>query len=252
MTNFWRLLGFLRPYRNGVFATIGLAAASMAMTALIPVFAGRTVSEIQAGDRHQVQMLALTIVAAGALRALLSVGRRIISGRVSLGVEHDLRRRVYEHLNALEISFFHDQQTGQLMSRATVDLQVVRFFLGYGLAFLVQSAFTIVIAGIVMLTLQADLALMVLATIPFTVFTAARYGRLARPAQQEVQQRLAELSADVEENISGIRVIKAFAREKLRSEHFRGSVQRVFDQQLYSTRLRSYYNPLIALVPSMG
>ena len=70
-----------------------------------------------------------------------------MAGRVSLGVEYDLRNRMYEHLQSLELAFFDQQQTGQLMSRATVDLQSVRFFLGYGLVFLLQSAITIVVAA---------------------------------------------------------------------------------------------------------
>ncbi|MBK5230696.1 MAG: ABC transporter ATP-binding protein, partial [Thermoleophilia bacterium] len=146
----------------------------------------------------------------------------------------------------------HDQQTGQLMSRATVDLQVVRFFLGYGLTFMLQSALTIVISAVIMLMIQPGLALLILATMPFIVYSAAMYGKKARPAVQEVQQRLAELSANVEENVSGIRVIKAFAREQLRLERFRHSTQRVFDQQIYSTRLSAFYAPLLGFIPSLG
>ena len=93
-----------------------------------------------------------------------------------------MRTRIYRHLQSLELGFFHDQQTGQLMSRATVDLQVVRFFLGYGLIFMIQSAFTILISGAIMIYLEPALALAVLFTMPFIVYSAARYGKLARPA----------------------------------------------------------------------
>ncbi len=82
------------------------------------------------------------------LRLALSVFRRLVAGRVSLGVELDLRNRLYGQLQRLELSFFDTQQTGQLMSRATVDLQAVRFFLGYGLIFIGQSLLTIVLAGL--------------------------------------------------------------------------------------------------------
>ena len=87
------------------------------------------------------------MAAAGVLRLAFSVSRRLVAGRVSLGVEFDLRNRMYGHLQSLELAFFDAQQTGQLMSRATVDLQSVRFFLGYGLIFIVQSVLTIVIAA---------------------------------------------------------------------------------------------------------
>lgn len=229
-----------------------LAAFAMGVGALIPLLAGAAVGRVQAGDSEGLVLIAAAILLVGVLRAVSSFGRRIISGRVSLGVEHDLRRRLYEHLQGLEVGFFRDQQTGQLMSRATVDLQVVRFFLGYGLIFMIQSAFTILFSGAIMIYLQADLGLMVLATMPLIVATAARYGKRARPAVQEVQQRLAELSADVEENISGVRVVKAFAREETRLKHFALSAQRVFDQNLYAIRLAAFNDPLLGLIPSIG
>ena len=92
------------------------------------------------------------------LRLAFSVVRRLVAGRVSLGVEFDLRNRMYAHLQSLELAFFDGQQTGQLMSRSTVDLQSVRFFLGYGLIFMLQSALTILIAAAVMLAVNPLLA----------------------------------------------------------------------------------------------
>ena len=139
--------------------------------------------------------------------------RRMVAGRLSLGVEYDLRKLLYGHLQQLELGFFDRQQTGQLMSRATVDLQAVRFFLGYGLVFILQSILTIVLAGIVMIVIEPRLGLISLAPVPFVVLISYRYGRRARPAIQQTQQRIAELTADAEENISGVRVVKAFARE---------------------------------------
>src|SRR5215207_6243035 len=138
------------------------------------------------------------------------------------------------------------------MSRATVDLQAVRFFLGYGLVFIAQSALTILLAAIAMLVLQPGLAALALAPVPFVVLVAARYGRRSRPALQEVQQRIAELTADVEENVSGVRVVKAFAAEPRQLQRFEGSVARVFSQSMVATRLRAFYNPFIGFLPSVG
>ncbi len=138
------------------------------------------------------------------------------------------------------------------MSRATVDLQSVRFFLGYGLVFIAQSALTIVLAAAAMLALQPGLGALALTPVPFVVLVAARYGRRSRPSLQEVQQRIAELTADVEENVSGVRVVKAFAAEPRRLERFRGSVTRVFDQSMDATRLRAFYNPFIGFLPNLG
>jgi ABC-type multidrug transport system fused ATPase/permease subunit len=252
MATFRRLLGFLRPYRRAVVLSALLAACAMAMTAAIPWLTGRAIDEMRQGDRSGLRLLALAVLAAGVLRIALTVARRLVAGRVSLGVELDLRERMYAHLQSLELAFFDRQQTGQLMSRATVDLQSVRFFLGYGLIFMLQSGLTILLAAAAMLATRPGLAAISLAPVPFVVFVAARYGRRSRPALQEVQQRIAELTADVEENVGGVRVVKAFAREARQLERFRRQVGRVFDQAMVSTRLQAFYNPFIGFLPQVG
>jgi ABC-type multidrug transport system fused ATPase/permease subunit len=248
---FWRLLGFLRPYRGGVAVSFVLAAVAMGAGVLIPLLVGRTVDEIRQGGAD-LWPLAIAVAAAGLLRLAFSVSRRLVAGKVSLGVEYDLRNRMYEHLHSLELSFFDSQQTGQLMSRATVDLQSVRFFLGYGLIFILQSAITIVIASAVMIWVDPVLAAVSLAPMPFVIWVAFRYGRRNRPASQEVQQRIAELTAEAEENIGGVRVVKAFAQEERQLRRFRHTVRRVFDQSMVSTRLRAFYSPFIGFLPQLG
>jgi ATP-binding cassette subfamily B protein len=252
MRSFWRLLGFLRPYRRAVIGSLVFAWAAMGLTVAIPWLVGRTVNAVQAGHRPQILPLAAAIIGAGVLRLGLTVVRRLIAGKVSLAVEYDLRNRIYSHLQALELAFFDAQQTGQLMSRATVDLQSIRFFLGYGLIFITQNILTILLAAAVMVAMKPGLALLALAPVPVVVLTATRYGRQSRPALQEVQQRIAELTAEAEENVSGIRIVKAFAREQHQLARFRRSVARVFDQSVYSTRLRAFYTPVLAFLPNLG
>ena len=252
MSTFRRLLGFLRPYRRPLLLSLVFASAAIGMTVLIPALVGEAVDAIRGGDRSELTPLALAIVGAGVLRLGLTVVRRLIAGRVSLAVEFDLRGRFYSHLQALELGYFDAHQTGQLMSRGTVDLQSIRFFLGYGLVFITQSVLTILLASAVMFALKPSLAALALIPVPFVVLTAWRYNRLSRPALQEVQQRIAELTAEAEESVSGIRVIKAFARERHMMGRFRRSVGRVFDQSIYSTRLRAFYNPMIGFLPNIG
>jgi ABC-type multidrug transport system fused ATPase/permease subunit len=252
MRTFRRLLGFLRPYRRPVIASLVLASAAMAMTVAIPALVGEAVDAIKAQDRPELLPLVLVILGAGLLRLGLTVSRRLIAGKVSLGVELDLRNRLYRHLQALELGFFDSQQTGQLMSRATVDLQSIRFFLGYGLIFITQNALTILLASAVMFAIKPWLAALALIPVPFVIVTATRYNRRSRPALQEVQQRLAELTADAEEGVTGIRIVKAFAREQHQLGRFRRAIGRLFDQNLYSTRLRAFYNPLLGFLPNLG
>jgi ABC-type multidrug transport system fused ATPase/permease subunit len=218
---------------------------------LIPYLVGRTVDRVREGN-NDLWPLVGTILLAAALRFALSGARRLVAGRVSLGVEYDLRNRLYTHLQSLELGFFDQQQTGQLMSRATVDLQSVRFFLGYGLIFMAQSALTILIAAGVMVGVNPGLALVTLLPTPFVIWIAFVYGRKNRPASQEVQQRIAELTAEAEENVSGVRVVKAFAQEERQLARFNKTVKRVFDQSMVSTRLSAFYSPLIAFLPNLG
>jgi ABC-type multidrug transport system fused ATPase/permease subunit len=252
MRTFRRLLSFLRPYRPQLWGSLVFAWAAMGMTVLIPWLIGRAVNAIEADERPDLLPLALAIAAAGVLRLGLTMVRRIVAGRVSLAVEFDLREQFYAHLQRLELGFFDSQQTGQLMSRATVDLNSIRFFLGYGLIFLTQNMLTIVLAGAVMIAIEPWLALLALTPVPLVVYTASRYNRLSRPAVQEVQQRLAELTAEAEESVSGVRIVKAFAREEHQLRRFQRAVARVFDQSIYSTRLQAFFSPLLGLLPQLG
>ncbi len=266
MTTFYRLLGFLGPYKRGLGISWALASLAMVMTVALPELTGRAVQAITKGavsvhghaggprahDRHTLLVLSLVILAVVLARWGFMFWRRIIAGRVSLAVEYDLRERMYGQLQRLELGFFDHQQTGQLMSRATVDLAAVRFFLGYGLVFILQSILTIALAGVVMIAINPGLGLIALVPVPFVVVISYRYGRRARPAIQETQQRIAELTADAEENISGVRVVKAFARESRQLTRFRDTVGRVFDQAMVATRLEARYNPVIGFLPQLG
>ncbi len=266
MKIFYRLLGFLRPYRRGLTISWLLASFAMVMTVALPRLTGLAVEAITKGaratrdhalaqrahDRHTLLVLALVILGAVLMRWGLMYWRRMIAGRMSLSVEYDLREQMYGQLQRLELGFFDHQQTGQLMSRATVDLQAVRFFLGYGLVFILQSILTIVLAGIVMIAINPALGLIALVPVPFVVVISYRYGRRARPAIQETQQRIGELTADAEENISGVRVVKAFARENRQLTRFRNTVDRVFSQAMVATRLEATYNPVIGFLPQLG
>jgi ABC-type multidrug transport system fused ATPase/permease subunit len=266
MRTFYRLLGFLTPYKRGLGISWALASLAMVMTVALPELTGRAVEAITKGaanahrhalsarvhDRHTLLALSLVILAVVLARWGFMYWRRIIAGRVSLAVEYDLRERMYGQLQRLELGFFDHQQTGQLMSRATVDLAALRFFLGYGLVFILQSILTIALAGAVMLAINPGLGLLALVPVPFVVLISYRYGRRARPAIQETQQRIAELTADAEENISGVRVVKAFARERRQLTRFQNTVGRVFNQAMVATRLEATYNPVIGFLPQLG
>jgi len=252
MPTYRRLLRYLRPYRAQLWGSMVFAWAAMGVTVLIPWLSGQAINAIKDQNKPDLLPLALALVGASILRLGLTVVRRLVAGKVSLSVEFDLRQQFYGHLQKLDLGFFDSQQTGQLMSRATVDLSAIRFFLGYGLIFITQSMLTIALASVVMLAIDPLLALVALIPAPIVIYTASRYNRISRPAQQEVQQRIAELTAEAEENISGIRIVKSFAREEYQLHRFQRAVARVFDQSIYATRLQAFFSPLIGFLPQVG
>jgi len=249
---FRRLLGFLRPYRRLWALSFVLALSAMLVTVASPWLVGQGIDRVRDGDRDGITVIAVAMGALGLGRLVLTILRRLVAGRVSLGVEQDLRDTLYGHLQRLELGFFDRWQTGQLMSRATVDLGGVRFFLGYGLVFIVQSLLTVTLAAIAMLVLDPVLALVALLPAPLIVFTGHAYGTRGRPAQQAAQQAVGELTAAAEESVSGIRVVKAFAAEDRRQAAFSGAVEHAFDRQMHAVRIESAFQPFVAFLPQIS
>jgi ABC-type multidrug transport system fused ATPase/permease subunit len=247
---FVRLLGFLRPYRVGLAVSIVLAVASQAaQIASIDVVQRVIDDAITPRDSHKLWIFISVILALGLARAVLMAARRTLSGKQALAVEYDLRNGMYAHLVRLSFRFYDQHQTGQLMSRATVDLQGVRFFLGYGLIFFFQNVLTIVSVTGVLLYKDWKLALIALAITPVLVVLAYRYSRVSHPTLRDVQQKLADVATAAEENIVGVHVVKAFAQEPAERRKFQKRSERVFERTLEANRQRALYVPLIAFIP---
>jgi ABC-type multidrug transport system fused ATPase/permease subunit len=245
-----RLLGFLRPYRASLIVSTVLAIGAQVAAILVLVLTGAVINEIE-GDPHTGALLAFAgvIILLGLIRGALTYGRRIISGRQALGVEYDLRDELYSHFLRLSFGFYDRSQTGQLMSRATMDLQSVRFFLGYGLIFFAQHVVTIVVVTIVLFVYSWQLALVALAITPVIVLTAFRYSRVSHPVLREVQQSLGEVATVAEESITGVHVVKSFAQEERRAERFGDAADTVFAKTLAANRQRAVYVPLLTFLP---
>jgi ABC-type multidrug transport system fused ATPase/permease subunit len=250
---FWRLLGFLRPYRWSLAVSIVLAAASQAASiALVRLTQSVIDDAIRPRDHRMLWILIAVIAGLGAVKALLMVGRRFISGRQALGVEFDMRNALYSHLLRLSFGFYDRHQTGQLMSRATVDLQGVRFFLGYGLIFFSQNLLTIVGAVGIMLWTDWRLSLIAFAIAPVLILLAYRYSRVSHPVLRDVQQKMADVATVAEENIVGVHVVKSFAQEDKEQEKFARRSEAVFERTVDANRQRSLYVPLLSFVPLLA
>jgi ATP-binding cassette subfamily B protein len=248
-----RLLRFLGPYRGKVAITAAGAAGLMACSITLPYLTGRVIDDVlNGGDRSALASLVWAVVGIVLLRAVLNIVRRVVSGQISLGVEFDLRGILFAHLQRMSLSYFDRMPVGQLMSRATSDLQTVRFFLGYGLIFIFMQAFTLIIVTGLMLWLNWSLALLALLVGPALLVVAWRYSRRSNPILIDVQQRVGEVSELAEESAVGIRVIKAFGREDDRTEHFGLTARRAFDRSMDAARLAAWYQPLMGFLPTLG
>ncbi|HXG76408.1 MAG TPA: ABC transporter ATP-binding protein [Gaiellaceae bacterium] len=250
---FLRLLRFLRPYRASLAVSSLLAIASQGAVIAGVGLTGVAVDELEGDpDRGALALLVAAIVALGLLRGGLMVGRRLISGRQALAVEYDLRDDLYGHLLRLSFGFYDRNQTGQLMSRATVDLQAVRFFLGYGLIFFAQHVVTVVAVTVVLFVYDWRLALVALAITPVLVAVAYRYSRISHPVLRDVQQKLADVATVAEESIVGVHVVKAFSQERTRVGRFAEAADEVFRRTLGANRQRAFYVPLLGFLPLLA
>ncbi|HWG56587.1 MAG TPA: ABC transporter ATP-binding protein [Gaiellaceae bacterium] len=250
---FVRLLGFLRPYRTSLIVSTVLAILSQGGAIAILVLTGAVIDELRGeGSRDRLELLIGAIVVVGVVKAALMVGRRFISGRQALGVEYDLRDGLYAHLVRLSFGFYDRHQTGQLMSRATVDLQSVRFFLGYGLIFFAQHVVTIVSVTVVLFVYEWRLALVALAITPLIVGVAYRYSHVSHPVLRDVQQKLADVATVAEESIVGVHVVKSFAQEERRQRDFEQATESVFGESIRANRQRALYVPLLTFLPMLA
>ena len=253
LRTFGRLLGFLRPYRWSLAVSVVLAVGSQVAGLAIPWLTGKVIDDgIRPHDTRTLVILVSLIAIAGLVRALMLVGRRFIAGRQALGVEFDIRNALYAHLLRLSWGFYDRHQTGQLMSRATVDLQQVRFFLGYGLIFFGQHILTIVATTAILFVLDWEIALIALAITPALIAIAYVYSQSSHPILREVQQRMADMTTVAEENIVGVNVIKAFAQEPQEEEKFARRNEAVFAESVRATRQRAFYVPLLSFLPILA
>jgi ABC-type multidrug transport system fused ATPase/permease subunit len=250
---FVRLLGFLRPYTLTLWLSVVLALISQAAQFATAFLTGGAVaSAVNGNDRHSFDLIVVAVVLVGLVRALAMMGRRLIAGKQALGVELDLRSSLYSHLLRLSFRFYDQHQTGQLMSRATVDLQTVRFFLGYGLIFFFQYVVTILGAAVIMFALNWELALVSLWIAPLLIVLAYRYSHVAHPLLRDVQQKMADVATVAEENIVGVHVVKSFAQEEAEQRKFEQRSEAVFRQSVAANRQRAIYVPALSFLPLLA
>ena len=254
MRTFRRMIRlFLTGHWAGLSFSLLLALGSIGMGMVLPWLIKLAIDRALVPQRPDLlPPLVLALLGAGLLRVVFAFSRRVVSGRVALAVEMEVRDRVFAHLQTLGLDFYLRSQTGQLISRAIADVRAVRMFLGYGMIFIVTHLVTLLAVTVILFALQPTLAAASLLPMPLILVVARVFSKRLHPSLWAIQQRVAELTAVAEERIIGIRVIKAFAVEDLQQEAFAAASDRIYRQNLEAAAIRGRYVPLLGLLPSLS
>jgi ATP-binding cassette, subfamily B, bacterial len=246
------LRSLLAPHRRQLLWLAGLAVLGVIDGVAAPVLAGGAVDAIQAGDEDRIFLLAGAIALVAVFGAIVAVAAGRMATTVTVAVVTELRRRMFEHLLRLDQSFFDRQPTGQLVSRLTGELNGISQFLGLSFAYIGKAALTIIASAVVMFALEPALAAVALAPLAGTVACALRLPGRIRPALIAARQRVAEVAGLAAENIAGVRIVRAFARERAQRERFEALSERALGATLHVNRVQARYVALMTLFPALG
>ncbi|KAB8164610.1 ATP-binding cassette domain-containing protein [Streptomyces sp. 3MP-14] len=247
-----RLWPYVRPARGRVFSAAGVAVVAASMGLVMPLVLKWMVDgPVAEGDTGGVWWGGVVLLLVGLTEAALFGLRRWLVARPLARVEANMRDAIYRHLQRLPVTFHDRWPTGQLLSRATGDLQLLRMFLAFGLTFLIVNSTTILIGFGVLLVQDWTLGLvLVLPVVPLIVLCALferRFSLVARRAQDQ----MGDLTTVVEESILGIRIIKGFGRHRSQARAFRLLSGELRDTELYKARLLAGIWLVILALPEL-
>jgi ATP-binding cassette subfamily B protein len=248
-----RCFEYLLPYRRLVISSYLIMLAINGVALILPQFIRWIVDRgIANQDVGLLAMSVLALLGLTLLKGILSFLQGRWTEIASQGVAYDLRNAIHHKLSDLSFSYHDYAQTGQLLSRAIQDVERIRFLTGRASLRLVEGMVLLLGTLATLLWMNPSLALLALATMPALVYIAFRFGRRFRPLSLDIQQQLAVLTAQVEQNLRGARVVKAFAQEKAEIGRFDRENERWFELSADAARLRALSVPLMDLVASVG
>lgn len=248
-----RCFGYLRGYRRPVIGAYILLAAINALTLLIPQLIRRIVDEgIRAQNSGFLATATLILLGLALLRSVLTYyqGRWIEIG--SQGAAYDLRKALHSKLSALSFSYHDRTETGQLLSRAIQDVERLRFLTGRAVLRLLEGSVLLISTAVVLLRMNAGLALLALGTMPLVAYRAWDFGRRFRPLSRAIQDQLAVLTTRLEQNLRGARIVKAFAQERAEITRFETDNSAWFSLSTQAAAMRARTMPLIELLANVG
>ena len=251
-----RLLTFLRPYKRrvavAVVALVGASGMVLAIPQLIrwainyglgaELVEGELVTQ---GNTRTLAIAAVAVVAAAVLRGAFTFIQTYLGEWISQRVAYDVRNRIYDRRQRLSSAYHDRQQTGQLMSRATQDVEAVRWFIHMGV--LRFGYIILLLAAIlaIMLVTNWKLALIAWAFMPFIAWRSTVMALSLRPLWMKVQEGLARLNTVLQEALTGARVVKAFARERHEGEKFQGEAEALFGDSYHASRIQAFNSPMM-------
>jgi ATP-binding cassette subfamily B multidrug efflux pump len=248
-----RILSYLHPYWRRTLLAYLVLLLGIAMQLTIPRLVEYVIDGgIVGNDLSIITIGAIGIVAVGLLQGVFTYLRSYFFQLLAERVSFDVRNELYRHMQRLSFSFFDRAHTGQLMSRATEDVHSIRRFLMFSLRFLVQAAVMLVAISVILIVTDWRLALLSLSVMPPLAWAAIHFGRTIRPLFLDVQQQFGVMTSALQENLSGARVVRAFAREQDEAARFDRELEALYDRNMATVAKSSFYFPLMMLLSSLG
>ncbi|AQU66459.1 ABC transporter [Streptomyces niveus] len=253
MRSLLRLWPYVRPVRVRLFSAAFVAVLASSLALVFPLVLKWMVDgPIAEGDTGGIWRGALYLLLLGILEAVLFGFRRWLVARPLAGVEAAMRADLYRHLQRLPIAFHDRWPSGQLLSRGTTDLMLLRMFLAFPLTFLLVNGTTILVGFLILLMQEWTLGLVLLApVVPLVILCSvfeAKYSLVARKAQDQV----GDLTTVVEESVLGVRIVKGFGRHRSQALAFRALAERLRGTELGKARLLAGIWALIMVIPEVA
>lgn len=246
---FW---SFLRKYRFAILGGLVLTTFISAMSVINPYVSGRIVDDvIQGGNLSLLPMLIAILLTVTAVRGVSRYFYQLIFETCSQGVLYDMRDAVYHKLLLEDFAFYNKKKTGDLMSRQTGDMDAIRHFVALIIYTVYENSLQFCFALFMIFTVDVRLALCMLLVLPFTALNTLLQSKEVRPTFQRIRERFSSLNAFVQENISGNRVVKAFAKEDFEIEKFNRENDAYLEAQLASSRVWMKHLPVFELFSHM-
>jgi ATP-binding cassette subfamily B multidrug efflux pump len=248
-----RSLRFLKPY---LWFTIGSLMALVVSSGAMLVLPRLTQYVIDRGiaqnDLLQVIRLMLAMIGLAVARAFFQFAQGALAARSAQGVAYDLRNELYGRIQSLSFSYHDRAQTGQLLTRATSDVDRVRMFIGNGAVMFLSAAVMLVGAITLLFRTNWRLALLIVFVVPTTFGLFGLFARAAMPLFSEVQRRLSSLNVVLQENLAGVRVVKAFAREPYEAERFEAANRDLYEIAIRVNNIMSLAFPTVFSVANIA